>query len=189
MDTAYSPRDEFVAKILLKTGQPVAAGQPILKLDTMRLERELEKTQMQLQVLDVAAERLTDDYLNSYVFGPMQAMIDFRKVAAGNADFTRNYVATSAGADDAQIALAGAKLDAASAELLNATDALERKKLDITRKKTDQDADRAQLNKSRELIQKLIDFSTIRAPRAGQLELQTVEGVFVEKGDALFAIE
>jgi multidrug efflux pump subunit AcrA (membrane-fusion protein) len=188
MNTVYSPRGEFVARILLQTGQPVAAGQAVLQLDTLSLERELEKTRMQLRILDVAAERLADDYLSVYVFGPMEAMIEFRKNSADNATFTQNYVATRIGVSPADVALADAKLQAANVDLLNATDALERKKIDIAGKKKDQEADRAQLNKSSELVRKLIDLCTVLAPQAGRLELQTVEGLFVEKGDVLFTI-
>lgn len=184
----FSPRHAVIDTVLVQDGQPVTAGQPILKLDSLDFERELQKAQFQLKLLDIAAERLTDDYLNDFVYGPMQSMIDFRSKVMDERAAVRDYVATDVGSDPAKIADAEAKLDAANAEKLNAVDSLARKKLDVANQKQDKEAEHAQATQSVGFMQKLIELSTLVAPVTGKVSVRTVAGVFVEKGDLLFEI-
>jgi len=183
-----SPRHATVETVVVQNGQSVLVGQPILKLDSLNFEREQQKAQVHLRLLDIAAERLTDDYLNAFVYGPMQSMITFRSTVVSDRQAMRDDVAGRIGVPQPTIDGAEAKLDEAKAELSNAVDSLARKKLEIAKQKLDKEAERTQLTQSVQFMQRLIDLSTIVAPVAGKIDLGTVAGVFVERGDLLFEI-
>jgi hypothetical protein len=147
---------------------------------------------MQLRVLDVAAERFTDDYLNSYVFGPMQAMVDLRtktlndfKTVAEWLEKQRKYVGN---VSEQEFKENEAEAKEAIAEEANALDAIEKKKTEIDKEKVDNEVERAQLIKSVELIHNMLRLSILASPRGGKVNVRVVAGVFVEKGDLLFEI-
>jgi hypothetical protein len=184
----YSPRGDFIEKIIARPGQRVDVGEPILKLSTLEWDRELQKLGFQIRILDIASERMTDDYVNTYVLGPMEAMVNYRKTNVDNYQFIFDYTWSLIGVGDAEVKQAQTKVDDAKAEMANAVDALEIKKRDIAKQKADKETDRLQLVRSVELIKNLIKLSTILAPRPGRFELKAFEGVFVEKGDLLFEL-
>jgi multidrug resistance efflux pump len=191
-DRIYSPRDEFVEKLLVGESQIVIAGQPVLKMGSLEVERQLMRYSMQLKILDLTDERLTSEYLDKYVFGPMEALKSFRQSTVGTASASLDWLqgqqrfSGAVSQQDIQKAEAGEKEQ--DAELLNSDDSLAKKKLDIEKQKAAAQIERAQLTKTVALMRNLIEISTIVSPSSGRVQFHTVAGVFVEKGDLLFEV-
>src|SRR5262245_30078995 len=92
MITVYSPLDVWVVQLSESEGANVKAGQPVLQLDASVLERELLRQKNRLELNKITAERLTDDYLETYIWPPIRELV---KVRAEETAFREEYLASA----------------------------------------------------------------------------------------------
>lgn len=189
----YAPGNVFIGKILAAPNKPTAAQKPVLLLDTLDLELELAKYEGKLELADLSAQRLADEYVTQFVTGPMNQVIGFR----GQSEAFAQEVAQIAtnkfgagfptGAPDQQQSLS--HLNKTSAQKSLAIDALAKKQEQITVERAKNDAEKTELQKKIAAVNNQIQFCSILSPISGVLRLHVAEGIFVEKGDILFEVQ
>lgn len=191
----YSPRDEYVESIVASEGK-IRKGDKILVLDTSYWRKEYDKLQLQSKLLDINAERLSQEYVDKYILGPLNANIQKARTLEANDSHIKAFiesalqlkVSDSEGLLSLQLTTAEIELDKARASTESASDALATKLIDLEKERADLADERMHLAASLHDFQSLIELSALGAPIDGTLRIHASAGVFVEKGDLLFEI-
>jgi multidrug resistance efflux pump len=189
----YSPGNVFIGAIIRNSGDPIQSLQPVLNLDTLDLEWELASYEEKLELANLSAERLADDYTTRFVTGPMNQAITFRQenetFAEAIFEITRKeFNAGYADINAADLDTADSNLHKAIAQKFSAVDALAKKKNQLAMEQAKNDAERLELGEKITIAKTQIERCSILSPSDGTIWLHVAEGMFVEKGDLLFEV-
>lgn len=180
----------FVQAVPIGAG-PVKRGQQILKLDARRLEKDLARWVAFAELLKIKADRLSDDYLEEYVFGPLredrQVKIEKRTALALASEQTkdRRSVGTVTSVD---VLSADASLAAGEADVAATRAEIAAHMITVRKQRMIQVASERNVQEHIETIKVRISLTTVLSPWDALAKPLTTGGLFVEKGDPLIEL-
>jgi multidrug resistance efflux pump len=181
-------------QVLFKEGH-VETGKLLFKFDTSDHERDLYKLKSRLIHSDLAGDRLTDGFLNQFVWTPVQLEIDAAEAEVGTwvdaletaKDRAKVGAVPLSGGEGTPIHVAK-DLAEARAKVALRTDNRLQKNIEVETEKYLWQAERKEILKQLNLTKEIIKLCTIRAPRSGIVRFCIYPGASVAKDDLLVTL-
>ncbi len=213
----FSPEHIFIDDVFVRSGDLVASGQPILRLDTLRLENELTRYEARLKLTEISAEKLSDAYINQFIFCADQALVP-SSLGTCNQESLQNVafqcplnqllslrqhledIAVEVVNETTREFNAGYTVyasdvdeakqfhDQADAQRIEASDGLTKKTAEVLQDQKKNAAEKLNWQTKIDLTRQQIELATILAPKNGKITVHVVPGIFVERGDLLFSV-
>ena len=196
----YAPDHVFIGEVLVASGDMVKAEQAVLRLDTLDLTSELARYQCELDLENISAQRLDDNYLNRFVLCvqsaadqscPLNKLLEMRRQAADasvNEGYNVQTYYEAGTKSETDVLQANARTEKRVAAVEQTLDDIDKTTTKIRERRALNEAKIARYRKQIDVVQRQIELCTILAPGNGRVTVPVVPGIFVEKGDLLFEI-
>ena len=188
-----SPLEIFVTKIYptVISGKLVAKDDALFDLDSSVLDLSLIRQSAMSKLLQIKAERLTEEYVSKYIMLPLE---EAKFVAHNNLVAAKDALVTAIDKRNVgkltsvDVLQSQSNLEAARTAYRDAIDAIDRQHVDITRHRETQIASEEHLAASMKFLTLQMGRRTIKAPWAGRISINVGENTFLDKGDIIATI-
>jgi multidrug resistance efflux pump len=185
-----APLDMFVEAIFVASGK-VIEGQPLLKLDSRKLERELAHQMAVIDLLKIKSERLSESYLDEFVFGPLNEDLNYKIANCNILTETKKQMQHRFNVGEIlrlDIDLAVSALVKSHAEVTAAHDEIYAHKVSVKKQLAMQQAAETTAREQVDLLKTQVDRTKVVSPWNATVRALTADGLFVEKGDSLIEL-
>jgi hypothetical protein len=185
-------RDAYVD--LLTPGGQQPSGKPVFRLNHFELELETFQLKQQQLLMQITADRLSEDYVNKLVYEPLQKAIDFAtedlrwaQLEKDSIDFDVDYGTQQRFSDEAQelVALVEERtilLERAQADLIQ-------RKIEIDSQQRRLKAEQDDLKQRLDLDDQIRELHVYVLPAIGVVDFHTYDGAFVKEDDLICTVK